>query len=199
LNTTKRQRILSGILEAVGTDGYENTSVRTVLDRCGLYRQAFYDDFRDKEDCYLQAYDAGLARVEAEIRGAAAAAEDWHAEVRAGLATLLDFLDAEPEVGRALIVEVHPAGEAALAKRDAAMRRAREAIDRGREAADGAMAPPPIAAEAAASGIHAVIHSRLASGSRTGFRRLLPEFMYVLVLPYFGPEAAKAEMHLGDS
>jgi AcrR family transcriptional regulator len=187
------------MLEAVGADGYERTSVRTVLERCGLYRQAFYDDFRDKEDCFLQAYDAGLERVETEIRGAAAGAEDWHGEVRAGLATLLDFLDTEPEVGRALIVEVHPAGEAALAKRDAAMWRAREAIDRGRDASPGATAPPEIAAEAAASGIHAVIHSRLAAGHRSGFRRLLPEFMYVLVLPYFGPEAAKTEMGFAGS
>lgn len=108
------------MLEAVGADGYENTSVRTVLDRCGLYRQAFYDDFRD-------------------------------------------FLDTEPDVGRALIVEVHPAGEAALGKRDAAMWRAREVIDRGRLAALGAPEPAAIAAEAAAAGIHAVLHSRLAA------------------------------------
>lgn len=185
------------MLEAVGADGYENTSVRSVLDRCGLYRQAFYDDFRDKEDCFLQAYDAGLGALEAKIRGAAATAEDWHAELRAGLATLLDFLDEEPDIGRALIVEVHPAGEAALARRDAAMWRAREAIDRGRSEAAGAPEPPAIAAEAAASGIHAVIHSRLAAGDCSGFRTLLPEFMYVLVLPYFGPEAAKAEMRVG--
>ena len=184
------------MLEAVGADGYEKTSVRSVLDRCGLYRQAFYDDFRDKEDCYLQAYDAGLDRLEAKIRVAAAVAADWHGELRAGLATLLDFLDTEPDVGRALIVEVHPAGEAALAKRDAAMWRAREVIDRGRVQAAGAHEPPAIAAEAAASGIHAVIHSRLAAGGNGGFRELLPEFMYVIVLPYFGPEAARAEMRL---
>jgi AcrR family transcriptional regulator len=185
------------MLEAVGADGYENTSVRSVLDRCGLYRQAFYDDFLDKEDCYLQAYDAGLDRLEAKIRAAATSAADWHGKVRVGLATVLDFLDAEPDVGRALIVEVHPAGEAALAKRDAAMWRAREAIDRGRVEASGVLDPPAIAAEAATSGIHAVIHSRLAAGSGSGFRELLPEFMYVLVLPYFGPEAAKAEMLAG--
>jgi AcrR family transcriptional regulator len=185
------------MLEAVGADGYENTSVRSVLDRCGLYRQAFYDDFRDKEDCYLQAYDAGLGQLEARICVAAAMASDWHGELRAGLAALLDFLDDEPDIGRALIVEVHPAGEAALAKRDAAMWRAREVIDRGRVEAAGAPDPPAIAAEAAASGIHAVLHSRLAAGDRGGFRALLPEFMYVLVLPYFGPEAAKAEMRVG--
>ncbi len=187
------------MLEAVGADGYENTSVRSVLARSGLYRQAFYDHFRDKEDCYLQAYDAALVGIEAEVRSAAVVAEDWRGELRAGLATLLGFFDAEPDVSRALIVEVHAAGEPALAKRDAAIVRAREEIDRGRDASAGATSPPLIAAEAAASGIHAVVHSRLAAGSRGGFRQLLPEFMYVVVLPFFGPEAAKAEMSAGRS
>lgn len=179
------------MLEAVGTEGYEGTSVRTVLDRTGLYRQAFYDVFTDKEDCYLQAYDAALERVETGMRAAASSEDEWRRELRVGLRALLDLLDAEPDVGRALIVEVHRAGPAALAKRAAAMRRARDFLDRARSAAG---APPPIAAEAIASGIHTVIHSRLAAGERGGFRQLLPQFMYVAVLPYFGPEEAAVEM-----
>ena len=41
-----------------------------MLDRTGVYRQAFYDNFADKDDCYLQAYDAGVERVEALLREA---------------------------------------------------------------------------------------------------------------------------------
>lgn len=186
------------MLEAVGAVGFEGTSVRTVLDRTGLYRQAFYDSFADKEDCYLQAYDVALKRVEAGIRAAASSEEDWLGELRAGLGALLDFFDAEPDVGRALIIEVHPAGPAALAKRAEAMRRACAFLDQARIAADGAVEPPPIAPEAIASGVHMVIHSRLAAGEREGFRQLLPQFMYIAVLPYFGAEAAKAEMHSGQ-
>ena len=51
-----------------------------------------------------------------------------------------------------------------------------------------------VAGEVIAAGIHAVIHSRLATGSSDGFRQLLPEFMYFAVLPYFGAEVAGAEM-----
>src|SRR5262245_9286039 len=98
------------MLETVGAEGYEAASVRSVLDRTGLYRQAFYDDFEDKADCYLQAFDAGVARVEARVEAAAAAERGWPGQLRAGLLALLDFLDAEPDVGRALIVEVHSAG-----------------------------------------------------------------------------------------
>ncbi len=36
VTSPKRQAILDGMLEAVGAEGYEHTSVRTVLDRSGV-------------------------------------------------------------------------------------------------------------------------------------------------------------------
>ncbi len=199
VTSPKRQTILDGTLEAVGAEGYENTSVRTVLDRTGVYRQAFYDNFADKDDCYLQAYDAGVERVEALLVAAAAEQSTWTGKLRAGLGALLDFLDAEPDVGRALVVEVHAAGAAALARRTAAMGRVNAFLDQAREVAGESESPPPIAGEGIAAGIHAVIHSRLATGSSDGFRELLPEFMYFAVLPYFGAELASAEMQAASA
>jgi AcrR family transcriptional regulator len=189
----KRQAILAGMLEAVGAEGYERTSVRTVLDRTGVYRQAFYDNFADKDDCYLQAFDTGVEQIEGLLTSAAADEPGWRGQLRAGLAALLDFLDAEPDVGRALIVEVHAAGPEGLKKRAEVMGRVNEFLDRAREEA-GEESPPPIAGEGIAAGIHALIHQRLAAGNDGGLRQLLPEFMYFAVLPYFGAEAASAEM-----
>jgi len=194
VTSSKRQAILDGMLEAVGAEGYEGTSVRTVINRVGVYRQAFYDNFKDKDDCYLQAYDTGVERVEALVLTAAAEEESWTGRLRAGLGALLDFLDAEPDVGRALVVEVHAAGPEALAKRGAVMARINSFLDQARDEAGGGESPPAIAGEGIAAGIHAVIHSRLATGSSDGFRQLLPEFMYFAVLPYFGAEVAGAEM-----
>jgi len=194
VNSPKRDKILTGMLEEVGSRGYDNTSVRTVLDRAGLYRQAFYDNFSDKDSCYLAALDAGLARLEAIAVTAAASERGWRGKLRAGLGAVLDFLDTEPEIGRALIVEVHAAGPEALAKRAEAMKKVTDFIDLARlEAAEGE-SPPRIAPEGVVAGIHAVVHARLSTGANGGFRQLLPEFMYFAVLPYFGAEAASAEM-----
>jgi AcrR family transcriptional regulator len=195
-NQSKRQQILTGMLEAVGDVGYDRTSVRTVLDRTGLYRQAFYDNFTSKQDCYLQAYDERLTRIEAEMRAAACQEEAWRGQLRSGLGALLDSIDAEPKVARALVVEVHPAGEEAVAKHTAALARSHAFLDRARDDPEAtAQAAPAITSEAIASGIHVVLHSRLAAGDRNGFRHLLPELMYIAVLPYFGGAAAREEMH----
>ncbi len=194
VNSPKREKILTGMLEEVGSAGYDATSVRTVLARTGLYRQAFYDNFGDKDECYRSALDAGVTRLEALAAAAAASEESWKGKLRAGLGAVLDFLDSEADVGRALFVEVHAAGPAALARRAEAMKRAADFIDLARLEASESESPPRIAPEGIVAGIHAVVHSRLSTGADEGFRELLPEFMYFAVLPYFGAKAATAEM-----
>jgi AcrR family transcriptional regulator len=194
VNSPKREKILEGMLEAVGAEGYDATSVRTVLDRTGLYRQAFYDNFADKDGCYLAALVLGIARLEAVAVRAAASEETWRGRLRAGLGALLDQLDAEPDFGRGVLIGVHSAGPEALAIRAEAMKRAAYFIDLARGEADESESPPQIAPEGIVAGIHAIVHSRLSTGATDGFRGLLPEFMYFAVLPYFGAEAAGAEM-----
>lgn len=194
VNSPKREKILEGMLEAVGAEGYDSTSVRTVLDRTGLYRQAFYDNFADKDTCYLAALEMGIGRLEAIVLRAAASEETWRARLAAGLGALLDYFDAEPDIGRGIVVEVHAAGPEALARRAEAMKKAADFIDLARREAGESESPPQIAPEGIVAGIHAIVHSRLSTGATDGFRGLLPEFMYFAVLPYFGAEAASAEM-----
>ena len=193
--TGKRQRILEGMLEAVGERGYEQTTVQDAIEAANLYRQAFYDGFSGKEDCYLQALDAGLAWAESAMRESAAAeAPSWRGQARGALRGLLAFLDSRPQIGRALLVEVHAAGPRAVEKRTEAMVRAAQLIDLARNEGDGDA--PAISAEAVVAGILAVLHTRLASDREGGFELLLPELMYLAVLPYFGAEEASAELDL---
>jgi AcrR family transcriptional regulator len=192
VTSSKRELILGCMLDSVGAHGYEATSVQSVLDRAGLYRQAFYDDFASKEDCFLQAYRAGIERVEATAAAAASAAADWQGQLRAGLGALLALLDAEPDFGRALVVEVHAAGGPVLDLRAEAMTRACAFLDRPR--GEKPAEAPRIAPEAIAFGIHTVLHGRLAAHEDGAFSPLLGELMYVAVLPYYGVETARGEL-----
>jgi AcrR family transcriptional regulator len=194
VTSAKRERILEGMLDAVGSSGYDGASVRTVLARTGLYRQAFYDNFPDKASCYLEAFDFGVARLEAAVVAAAAPEESWQGKLRAGLGVFLEALDREPNVARALIVEVHAAGAEPLEKRAETMKRVADFIDSARDVPGEGESPPPIAPEGIVAGIHAIVHARLATGANEGFRELLPEFMYFAVLPYFGSGVAEVEM-----
>ena len=72
------------------------------------------------------------------------------------------------------------------------MTRAAELIDLARE--EGDTDAPAISAEAVVAGILAVLHTRLAGERTDGFQPLLPELMYLAVLPYFGADEAAAEL-----
>lgn len=193
--TGKRERILRGMLEAVGERGYEQTTVQDAIEAAGLYRQAFYDNFSSKEDCFLLALDAGAGWAELAMREAAGReGPGWRDQMRGSLRGLLEFLDAQPQIGRALLVEVHAAGPRAVERRTGTMVRASELIDLARE--EGNAASPAISAEAVVAGILAVLHTRLAEKRENGFEQLLPELMYLAVLPYFGADAAGAELDL---
>lgn len=192
--TGKHRRILQGMLVAVGTRGYERTTVQDAISAAGLYRQAFYDSFADKEDCYLQALDAGSAWVELAMREAAGEGS-WRRRLRGALVGLLGFIEEQPAVAKALLVEVHAAGPPAVLKRTEAMARAAAAVDLAR--LEGGEDAPAISAEAVVAGILAVLQSRLSADRSDGFLGLLPELAYLAVLPYFGADAAAAEMRLG--
>ncbi len=190
------------MLQAVGEEGYEAASVRSVLVRADLYRQAFYDNFGDKDECFLAAFDLGVERLERRLADAMAQAGEgagWRTRMRLGLAEFLGFCEDEPAVARALVVEVHVPGGEALMRRAAVMRRAAAFVDSAREElGEGEEAPPSITSEGIVAGIHAVVYSRLATPleeeGAAEFRSLLPELMHLAVLPYFGSEAAAAEM-----
>lgn len=191
--TGKREHILEGMLAAVGTRGYEATSVQDVIAEVGLYRQGFYASFSGKEDCYLQAIEAGCAWIELAMREAAEEEEEtWRGQLRGALSGLLTFLDKDPAVGKALLVEVYAAGPRAVEKRTEVIERAVAMVDLAREESEGAA--PAISAEAVIAGILAVLHTRLSASQTSGFAELLPELMYLAVLPYFGPEAAATEL-----
>jgi AcrR family transcriptional regulator len=195
--TGEHQRILLGMLEAVGTKGYERATVRDAIAAAEVSRQAFDDNFTGKKDCYLQAIDAGFAWMELAMREAAVGRGSWREQLRGALTGLLRFLDEQPQAGRALVVEVHVAGTEAVDKRTQAMKRASSLMDQAREESDAGA--PAISAEAVVAGIMAVLHNRLSANLTSGYVNLLPELMYLAVLPYFGSAVASEEMQGGPA
>src|SRR3977135_2675206 len=56
VEVSQRARLLQAATEAVAELGYVKTTVADVLARAGVSRATFYQLFRDKEDCFLAAY-----------------------------------------------------------------------------------------------------------------------------------------------
>ena len=115
---SQRERMLAAMADAVAARGYGRTSVADVIERAGVSRKTFYEQFSNKEECFLAAYDACvdllLDAVDAALREPA---PDWLAGMRAGTRVYLEMMEANPSLARTFLIEAPAAGPAALARR----------------------------------------------------------------------------------
>ncbi len=53
----QRARIYGAMVEAVAESGYEHTSVKQVIGLAGVSRRSFYEQFANKQECFLATFD----------------------------------------------------------------------------------------------------------------------------------------------
>jgi AcrR family transcriptional regulator len=131
VTSSQRERMLRAMAEAVAERSYAKTPVAEVLRRAGVSRETFYEHFKDKQDCFLAAYDAGATIVLAAVAEPAepvAEADGPEQQIDAALARYLAMLAREPAIARTFLVEVYGAGPAALARRVEVQERFTDAV-----------------------------------------------------------------------
>ena len=113
---SQRARMLDAMSRAVAGKGYARVSVADVVELAGVSRRTFYEQFTDKEHCFLVAYECGTDAVIDEMVAAAARADgaDWRGRLRAALEGYTGILAAEPEFARAFLIDVLGAGPKAV-------------------------------------------------------------------------------------
>jgi AcrR family transcriptional regulator len=187
---SQRDRMLVAMAEACATKGYAHVAVADVIERAHVSRRSFYEQFSNKEDCFLAAYDAGVAGLLEEIAAAEEAARGGRGPVgllaaaRAGTETYLQLLADNPAFARTFLIEVLGAGPDALARRDAVHQRFADRLAEGfaavRAATPGAPpAPAPVVFRAAVGAIHELVTQELLSGGPEALPGLLDRVLEV--------------------
>lgn len=196
LQEVQRARILAGATEVVGELGYEGLTVTEIVKRTRISRRTFYEVFAGREQCFLAAFDAALARVSAPTIAAYESERAWTERIRAALSALLAVFDERPALARLLVVETLAAGSSATRRRAEVVRALVGAVDAGRGQVPPrrASATAPLAAEGAVGAVLAVLHDRILSTGGRPLSALLGPLMSIIVLLYLGPAAAQREL-----
>lgn len=191
----QRERLLAAMLETVNELGYRALTVQDVLSRAGVSRPTFYEQFEDKEDCFLAAFDTSAERLREHLEAAVDGDEKhgWRPRLRRGLEALLQFVADEPNAARTVIVEARASTPAGLRRRDELLDRFAACID---AEARKELAHPPsaIAAAGVVGGIESVLYARLQREETEDLESLLPSLTYFAVLPYEGHGVAAEEL-----
>ena len=190
----QRARILAAIVELVAERGVSGATIARIVAGSGVSRRTFYELFKDREDCFVAAFDMVVERASRYVRDVIDPRASWAARIRASLVALLSFLDAEPCMARLLIVESLGAGPRALERRSRVLAILIAAVDEGRKEAKGGSEPTPLSAEGVVGAVLSVLHTRLSEKSPGRLVELTSPFMGMIVLPYLGAAAARREL-----
>jgi AcrR family transcriptional regulator len=194
----QRARLLGAAVVTFAELGYARSSVAHITGRARVSRRTFYDLFENREDCLLAVLQDVGGRVEGEIAAAELDERAWRERVRGGLFAILSLLDREPMLARVCVVQALQGGPRVLAWREGILARLAGVIDEGcREGARGRDCTE-LTAEGLVGAALAIVYARLSASRRTELLTgLLNELMSLIVLPYLGPAAARAEQRRG--
>ena len=168
---SQRERLLRAMAEAVAERGYVNTPVAEVLTRAHVSRESFYEQFANKEECFLAAYDFAAETVMGAMAEKLGGLEGPPTleTLDAVLGTYLDTLADEQAMARTFLVEAFAAGKPAMARRAEIQGRFGGAVA---FVLDARTDRERFACEAIVAAVSALTTQRVAAGDFEGVRAL---------------------------
>ena len=111
----QRIRMHGAMIEAIATRGYRNTSVKHVIGLAGVSRRAFYEQFANKEDCFLETFDLivnrGAKRISQAYRSTPGGMEE---RMRNAFAAFVEEVQTNSKALHLVVIDAQTAGVGGL-------------------------------------------------------------------------------------
>ncbi len=188
--------MLEAMVRVAAAKGYEATTVADVTEAAGVSSETFEATFVGKAGCFLEAYDAVIDVLVAHVSTAfeSTVGQPWPDRIVAALRALTDLLASEADIARMAMVEVTAVGEDARIRYRGALGRFTYFLEEGRSASAQGDELPADTARFAIGGATSMIFDEVRAGRGPELRRILPDLVFAVLMPYLGPEAAEDEM-----
>jgi AcrR family transcriptional regulator len=119
VQASQRQRLLDAVLDIVGEHGYAAATVADITTAAGVSRTTFYEQFRNKLDAFLTAYDEFGRAFLSDVAGTPTTTPVD--TLTAAGERLVAWGRKRPHACRAFLLEIHAVGEEGLEHRDRMM------------------------------------------------------------------------------
>jgi AcrR family transcriptional regulator len=193
----QRDRILRAMVEVVAERGYAGASLELVVAQAGVSRRTFYRCFENRDACLREVLDLAWADTLELVASAFAREPIWQDGVRSALASLLAFLESEPLLARAWLVESSAAGSWALECRERNLAALRALAATSWPAAEAVHASP-LAAEGAIASVFGVIQTHIVTGRPGSLIELLGPLTGLVAAQYLSPRLVEYEIKRGE-
>jgi AcrR family transcriptional regulator len=114
----QRGRIIAAMIATAGTKGYGSTTIGDITRRARVSRDTFYEQFANKEQCLLAAYDATTRELLDQMVAAGTSQPSYVEGIRDGVRAYLTFWSERADAARVWSLDILAAGEEALVHRE---------------------------------------------------------------------------------
>ena len=176
--SSQRGRIVEAMIRLVGMRPFGEVTVVDLVTTAGVSRKTFYEQFSNKEEVFVEAYDQGLRGLLAVMSDGAETSRGRRDRLDVRVTALLAVLASEEAIARVCFVEVAAAGPLALERRrqgTAALAAGLLGLDEGGDV--------PLTALAAAGGLSEVIHHEIVAGRGARLVGLAPDMVKTVMAP----------------
>lgn len=173
----QRARIHGGMVESVYQRGYAATSVAHVIALAGVSRRAFYEQFTNKEDCFLSTYDALVTASRKRVLRAWFGERGWANRLYAACRAFLTGIADDPRGAHMVLIEsigIGPRGHERLQLTGTAFERV---VATGFSLTPDGIVLPPLAPRAIVGGVRFVVLRRLREGRQQELAGLTDELL----------------------
>lgn len=176
------------MLQALPRHGYAGTTIGHLTTEAGVSRAAFYEQFEDKQECFLATYDLAIRWLCERVERAMAIEPDWPGRIRAGASHALRLLAANPAIARLVAIDVFHAGATARQHQQACLARLAEALRAGRR--DEPKLPVELE-EMLLGGALSLVARYVDTGRTEQLPEATAELLEYLLIPYLGAAETK--------
>lgn len=189
----QRERLVSGLIEALYEVGYQKTTVSLIGQRAAVSKSDFYKHFESKDDCFIAAYDVAVERIRGHVIAACAEAEEdeWSERVSKGIEELLRLFEAEPALASIVLVEGLRAGRGVYDRYQAAVESFVGYLHEGAPLSPAGNEVPEATGEAVVGGIASLLGRCVLAGESKRIGELFPEILVFALAAYLGAEEAR--------
>ncbi|HEY2283927.1 MAG TPA: TetR family transcriptional regulator [Solirubrobacteraceae bacterium] len=173
----QRTRLYGAMIESIAQRGYHRTTVAHVIGLAGVSRRAFYEQFANKEECFLATYDIVVARSRKLVLESWASERGWANRLHASCKSFLDDIVAEPKGAQLVLIDALGIGSKARERLHLAGNAYERLVAAAFRVSPDTAPLPAIASRAIVGGVRHVVFNRIREERVPELRTLTDELL----------------------
>jgi len=192
---SQRQRIIEAMVECCAEKTYAATTIADIVSHASISRTTFYKRFSGKRECFDAALEWSIEEVQAAAAASYSPSDTPAIATRKAAAAILELMAAKPALTQLLMGEAISVEPAVVGRYRALATPALERLwAHGGEPRQGHTDP-----RIAFGRAQVLIYNQITAGRAERLPELLPEIVYIALLPFTGHEEALREARLADA